>query len=169
MYRCSVCSKFGKGVWVSFRNFDVIKTQKTQFKTHGPEIKLNAAWKLMTSHDRNNDFWNKNVEEVVFRNASKKTEFLKKKRDLVRSVMFLAKEEISIRKYRSLLKYASEFDGSSVEVGSHSSINAGWGFLEYVSDNILKRDSKIIRDAPMQSIIIDSTNDGDDWVDVLAR
>ena len=75
------------------------------------------------------------------------------------SILFLAKEEISIGKYLTLLKYASEIEGSKVDVEFHSSTNAGWAFLESASDLILKRDSKIIKNAVMYSILLDSTND----------
>ena len=169
MYRCSACAKAGKGVWVSFRNFETDKTQKSQFKTPDSETKHVAVVQLIATRDNNDTFWRKQAEEAKAKETARKSKFLQNKRDQVRSVLFLAKEEISIGKYRSLLKYASEIDGSSVEVSYHSSTKAGWSLLDSVSEVILKRDSKIVRDADMHSIILDSTNDGDDWVAVLAR
>ena len=77
---------------------------------------------------------------------------------------------IPIGKYRALLKYTSQIDGSKVDVSHHhTSTKAGWEFLECTSDIILKCDSKIIRDSLLHSLILDSTNDGDDWVAILAR
>ena len=56
-----------------------------------------------------------------------------------------------------------------MDVNFHSSAKSGWAFLEAASTVILKNDCKIIREAPVHSLILDSTNNGDDWVAVLAR
>ena len=98
-----------------------------------------------------------------------KEEAIKKRRDLVRSVLFLAREEIPLAKYRSLLKYASSLDGSLVEVSQHSSSDAGWEFLESCDTVILKRDIQVVKNSKFHSVILDSTNDLDDWVAILIR
>ena len=168
-YRCVCCAKNPNGgVWKEWRALDA-KTQKSLFAIHNSYKVHSESVKLAADVEKNNTFWKTHHSAASEQKEKEHNEFLKKKRDQVRSVLFLAKEEIPLAKYRSLLKYASGLDGSKVTVDHHSSTCAGWEFLESCDNVIQKRDAQIIREAKFHSLIIDSTNDLNDWVVILAR
>ena len=125
--------------------------------------------KLIASYDTNSNFWKNNAKEAVTSNDAEKTDFLNKNHDLVAQFCPLPRKRYQLEctapsssMCRRLTVAPSRWDLINLP------LLACWGFTECVSDTILKRDMRIIRNAPMHSIILDSTKDRDDWVAVLA-
>ena len=102
-------------VWKHLRVYDD-KTHKSIFKNHDADITHAKFVKLQVDGSRNDTLGQKQAKEKAAKCAEEREDVLKKKRDQFRSILWSAKEEFSICKYRSLLRYSAELDGSTVEV-----------------------------------------------------
>ena len=90
-----------------------------------------------------------------------------------RTVLFLAEEEVALRKYTSLLDLlksagAKNCETSGVE-GHHGSGNAAWEIVEAAAEIVKEQNLALIQSATQVSIILDLTSEDLEWMIVYAK
>ena len=141
--------------------------QRGELSTHMSHDVHKNSVVLISEKEKHGTFWKKAADKVRL----KKLTELRKKKDLMRAAFFLASKEIAINNYPDIVAFGSQLDGSTMDSdGAHSRVCSGWEMIESLDLCTLRSDCISIRNAPMHSLILDLSNDGDsEWMIVYAR
>ena len=67
------------------------------------------------------------------------------------------------------MKLLNNLDVPDTVEDSHTSEGACWSFVEAANLTIMRGNAALIRNADMHCVVLDTTNDSDEWLVVLAR
>ena len=167
VYRCKTCCAVkAKTKWACWQALDE-NMKRGELSTHMSHDVHKNSVVLISEKEKHGTFWKKAADKVRL----KKLTELRKKKDLMRAAFFLASKEIAINNYPDIVAFGSQLDGSTMDSnGAHSSVCSGWEMIESLDLCTLRSDCISIRNAPMHSLILDLSNDGDsEWMIVYAR
>ncbi|KAF4649659.1 hypothetical protein FOL47_001852 [Perkinsus chesapeaki] len=163
-FRCKLCSGNPSAcAWGRWR--DASRVQKSIVVAHNTEKNHVESLKLHTSRTTNDSFWSKQNEKVDEARLVK----LKSKRDLVKCALWLAREELAVAKFPSLLRMVNTLSQCQIDTTYHSSVYSCWQFLESADVQLLSRDVSVIKGSAFHSLILDSTSEDCEWLVILAR
>ena len=157
-FRCKTCSTnpnsktFGK-----WRSTEDVKLKKNFLSAHANDLVHQASLKLAAVQNKSVSFFIRDKNSFL-----KSLEIPKKQ---IESVLWLAKEEVSVRKYRSLLSFISKEPLSE----HHASEKSAWMYVEALDCVVLRHTASKIRAFKYYSLILDCMNENMEWLAVLVR
>ena len=165
LFRCSCCAiNPDAGNWSKWREA-TDSFQKSLVDDHSKATKHAASVRLSTQREANKSFWNQTAAKAE---AERKAKIARNKAKAT-AALFLAREELPIRKFKPLMKLLNNLDVPDTVEGSHTSEGACWSFVEAANLTIMRGNAALIRNADMHCVVLDTTNDSDEWLVVLAR
>ena len=162
-YRCSLCNKYPQaGSWCKWRQ--ISNLQKSILQIHDDESKHKAAVKFVAERDANSKMWKRKFAKQEQQDEIEVEKILKK----IMMVFWLGKEEVSIRKFPSLVNLLRKITTNELDE-YHNSVWSAWSMIDCVDLALSKTNSEKIRAFTNYCLILDTCNDSNEWLIVQCR
>ncbi|KAF4648067.1 hypothetical protein FOL46_003380, partial [Perkinsus olseni] len=162
LYKCSVCTK---GVWSDYRRFSG-NMQKSLFDQHADDKHHRESLLQAEGKAQMKAYWGGIIASAQAKKQQEEAKMVAEKSQQFKALLWLVQNEVAMAKYPSFIELIDELVSRE---HSHTSAKSGWEMARSCSAVCRKRWTDKIREAPMHCLILDSTNDGDNWVAILCR